>query len=64
MLRNYIKIALRNLRSQRSYTLINTVGLSVGIAGGLLIFLFLRHHLSTDRHHANYELTPRIPADT
>ncbi|GAB3643460.1 ABC transporter permease [Spirosoma arcticum] len=63
MLRNYLKIALRNLRSQRSYTFINTVGLSVGMAGGLLIFLFLRHHLSTDRHHANYNRIVRIDTD-
>ena len=63
MLRNYLKIALRNLRSQRSYTLINTVGLSVGMAGGLLIFLFLRHHLSTDRHHVNYDRIVRIDTD-
>ena len=63
MLRNYFKIALRNLRSQRSYALLNTVGLSVGIAGGLLIFLFLRHHLSTDRHHANYDRIFRVDTD-
>lgn len=63
MLRNYLTIALRNLRLQRSYTLINTVGLSVGLAGGLLIFLFLRHHLSTDRHHANYDRIFRIDTD-
>ena len=63
MLRNYLKIALRNLRLQRSYTLINTIGLAVGLAGGLLIFLFLRHHLSTDRHHANYDRIFRIDTD-
>lgn len=63
MLRNYLNIALRNLRSQRSYTLLNIIGLSVGMAGGLLIFLFVRHHLSTDRHHANYDRIFRIDTD-
>ena len=63
MLRNYLKIALRNLRTQRSYALINTVGLAVGLAGGLLIFLFLRHHLSTDRHHAKFSRIFRINTD-
>lgn len=63
MFQNYLKIALRQLRAQRSYTLLNTIGLSVGMAGGLLIFIFLRHHLSTDRHHANYDRIFRIDTD-
>ncbi|MFD2935900.1 ABC transporter permease [Spirosoma flavum] len=63
MLRSYFKIAFRNLRSQRSYTLLNIIGLSVGMAGGLLIFMFLRHHLSTDRHHAKFDRIFRIDTD-
>ena len=63
MLRNYVKIALRNLRSQRAYTLLNVVGLTVGMAGGLLIFLFISYHLSTDRHHANYNRIFRVDTD-
>ena len=63
MLQNYLKIALRNLRSQRSYTLLNITGLTVGMAGGLLIFLFINHHFSTDRHHANYDRILRIDTD-
>ncbi|MBC7570312.1 MAG: ABC transporter permease, partial [Spirosoma sp.] len=63
MLRNYLKIAWRNLRAQRSYALLNTLGLTVGMAGSLLIFLFLRHHLSTDRHHAHINRIVRINTD-
>ena len=63
MLTNYLKIALRTLRSQRAYTLLNVTGLTIGMAGGLLIFLFLRHHLSTDRHHANYDRIFRVDMD-
>ena len=63
MFQNYLKIAIRNLRTQRIYTLLNIIGLSVGMAGGLLIFLFLHHHLSTDRHHANYDRIFRIDTD-
>ncbi|MBD2699235.1 ABC transporter permease [Spirosoma sp. BT702] len=55
MLRSYYKTAFRNLRSQRVYTLLNVTGLTVGMAGGLLIFLFIRYHLSTDRHHAKFD---------
>ncbi len=63
MFHNYLKIAFRNLRSQRSYTLLNIVGLSVGMAGGLLIFVFLRYHLSTDRYHANFDRIVRFSTD-
>ncbi len=63
MWQNYLKIAWRNLRSQRSYTLLNTLGLSIGMAGGLLIFLFLQHHLSTDRHHTKFDRIFRIDTD-
>ena len=63
MLQNYLKIAIRNLRSQRTYTLLNVAGLTVGMAGSLLIFLFLRHHLSTDRHHVNFDRIFRISTD-
>ncbi|GAB3729883.1 ABC transporter permease [Spirosoma lituiforme] len=63
MLRSYLTIALRNLRSHRAYTLLNVIGLSVGMIGALLIFLFLRHHLSIDRHHANLDRIFRINTD-
>ncbi|HVU58521.1 MAG TPA: ABC transporter permease [Puia sp.] len=51
MLNSYIKIAVRNLRKQRFYTTLNVLGLSLGIAGGLLLFQFIRYHLSFDRYH-------------
>ncbi|GAB3905141.1 ABC transporter permease [Larkinella knui] len=63
MLQNYFKIAWRNLTSQRSYTLLNILGLSVGMAGGLLIFLFVHYHLSTDRHHAKFDRIFRVVTD-
>ncbi|GAB2518434.1 ABC transporter permease [Spirosoma aerophilum] len=63
MFRSYLKIALRNLRSQRSYTLLNVIGLTIGMAGGLLIFLFIRHHLSVDRYHAKFDRMYRIVLD-
>jgi putative ABC transport system permease protein len=63
MLRNYFKIAIRNLRSQRVYTLLNIVGLTIGMAGGLLIFLFIHYHLSTDHHHAKFDRIYRVVTD-
>ncbi|KAA9349983.1 ABC transporter permease [Larkinella humicola] len=63
MLQNYFKIAWRNLTAQRSYTLLNILGLSIGMAGGLLIFLFVRYHLSTDRHHTQFDRIFRVVTD-
>ena len=63
MVQNYLKIALRTLRSQRVYTLLNITGLTIGMAGGLLIFLFIQHHLNTDRHHTRFDRIYRIVLD-
>ncbi|HYE59053.1 MAG TPA: ABC transporter permease, partial [Rhodothermales bacterium] len=51
MLQNYLVVALRNLRRQPGYALINGVGLAVGVAACLLILLYLRNEVSYDRHH-------------
>ena len=51
MFKNYFKIALRNLIKNKVYSAINILGLSVGIACCILIFLFVRHELSYDTFH-------------
>ncbi|MBY0434330.1 MAG: ABC transporter permease [Cyclobacteriaceae bacterium] len=53
MLRNYLKIAFRSLIKNRTYSLINILGLSVGISVSLIIFLYVSHEYSYDRFHAN-----------
>ncbi len=63
MLKNYLKIALRNLRNNRTYTFLNILGLGMGMTGAVLIFLFLQFHLSTDRHHPHFERTYRVVLD-
>ena len=55
MLKNYLKIALRNLQKHKGYAAINVAGLSLGIAATTLIFLFARHELTYDRFHADAE---------
>lgn len=55
MLLNYLKITLRNLRKNRTYTLINVLGLALGISCALLIFALVRYHYQTDQHHQKYE---------
>lgn len=60
MLKNYLTIALRNLRKHPGYTGINVFGLAVGIACCLLIMLFVRHELSYDRYHADADRLFRV----
>jgi len=55
MLRNYFKIAWRNLRKNQAYALINITGLALGLGCALLIFALVRFHFQTDRHHRNYD---------
>ena len=60
MLKNYVKIALRNLLKSKGYTFINVAGLAVGLACCLLILLFVRDELSYDRHHEKADQIYRI----
>ncbi len=48
MIRNYIKIAIRSLFKNKVYALISMLGLVVGIAALMLIYLFINHELSYD----------------
>ena len=63
MLRNYIIIALRNMRRQFGFTAINIVGLSIGLACCILIVLFVRDELSYDRHFEHADRIYRIAID-
>ena len=51
MLRNYLIVTLRNLLKNKTYSLINIAGLSIGIACSLLILLWVFDELSFDRLH-------------
>lgn len=60
MIRNYIKIAWRNLFKHKGYTFINIMGLAVGIAVCVLIFRFVSHELSYDTFHKKADRTYRL----
>ena len=62
MIRNYFKVAIRNLLASKGFTLINVAGLAVGIACCLLITLFVRDELSFDKHYDKSERTYRATA--
>ena len=51
MIKNYLKVAYRNLFRDKLFTVLNIFGLTVGIAAFLLISLFVRHELSFDQFH-------------
>ena len=51
MIKNYLKVTARILRNQRSFSLINIMGLSIGLACCLLILLYVQDELSYDRYH-------------
>lgn len=51
MFKNYILISFRNLRKQFSYSLINILGLGLGLATCLLLTTWIRHELSYDKFH-------------
>ena len=64
MLKNYLKTAWQNLRSHKSYVAINTIGLAVGIAACLLIFLLIQYETSFDNFHKNKERIYRVAGAT
>jgi putative ABC transport system permease protein len=60
MLKNHLTIAFRNLKKQRFYSLINIMGLAIGVASCLVILLYVTHELSYDRHHTDSDRIYRI----
>ena len=60
MIRNYIKIAFRNLVRQKSYAIINLLGLTIGLTSCLLISYYVIDELSYDRYHEKGERIYRV----
>jgi putative ABC transport system permease protein len=53
MLKSYVLIALRNLKKQKAYSLINIIGMAVGMAGFILFALMAGVKLRADKFHVN-----------
>jgi putative ABC transport system permease protein len=53
MIKNYFKVARRNLSKNKGYTFINVAGLAIAFATGILIFLAAAYQLSFDKFHAD-----------
>lgn len=63
MLKNYIKIALRNLAKHKFYTFINILGLSVGVAVCMIISLFVINELSYDKEFKDSDRIYRVNSE-
>ena len=63
MLRNYLKIAIRNLWKNKTFSFINIAGLAIGLSCFLLIALYVLDELSFDKFNANADRTYRINSD-
>ena len=60
MIKNYFKIAFRSLLKSRGTAFINVLGLSIGLACCMIIFLFVQNELSYDRFHDKANNTFRV----
>ena len=60
MLKNYLVVAWRNIQKNKGYSLLNILGLAVGMAVFILIFLYVRMELSFARWHEDSERIYRV----
>ena len=60
MIKNYLKIALRNLLRQRFYSAINLLGLAVGVACAVLLYLYVQDEMSYDSHFKQADRIYRV----
>jgi putative ABC transport system permease protein len=60
MLKNLVKIALRNLLKDKAYSFINILGLTIGISCSLFLLMYIMDELSYDRYHVNAKNVYRI----
>jgi putative ABC transport system permease protein len=63
MIKNYLRIAFRNLWRHKGFSLLNIIGLTVGMVAFYLIFLYVSFELSYDTMHTKADRIYRIVAD-
>jgi len=63
MLINYLKIAIRQFKKQKSYSIINIAGLSLGMVCTIIIFLWVQDELNYDRFHVNSNELYRVVSE-
>jgi putative ABC transport system permease protein len=63
MLKNYLLSTLRNITKRKGFSVLNVLGLSIGLAASLLILQYVKDELSFDDFHANGENIYRVKYD-
>jgi putative ABC transport system permease protein len=63
MLKNYLKIAARNLAKHKFYSFINIIGLAIGLTCTLLILLYVQNELSYDKYHSKADRIFRVQSE-
>ncbi|HYG19001.1 MAG TPA: ABC transporter permease [Ohtaekwangia sp.] len=63
MLKNLLRISLRNIRKEKSYSIINILGLTIGITCSMFLLMYILDELSFDRYHKNADNIYRIISD-
>ena len=63
MIRNFFKVALRNLIRNKSVSFLNIFGLSIGLAASLMILMWIQHELSYDKFFDDAEYMYRVEED-
>jgi len=63
MIRNILKVALRNLLKHKGFSAINVAGLALGLAAGSFVLIFIRNETSYDRFHENADRIYRVAQD-
>src|SRR6187551_2543917 len=64
MIKNYLLLAFRNFLRNRSYTVINVLGLTIGLTACIIIFLLISYEVRFDRFHKHYDRIYRITQRT
>jgi len=64
MLRNYLTTAIRNLLRDRTSSLINVSGLTLGITGSLVLFLMIMYYVSFDTFHSKRDRIYRLVSES
>ncbi len=60
MIKNYLKIALRNIKRYTAHSILNISGMAIGLASAILILLWVQDELSYDRHFKNADNIYRL----
>ncbi|WP_113922350.1 ABC transporter permease [Cognataquiflexum aquatile] len=60
MWKNYLKIGFRNLLKNKTYTAINLLGLTIGVASTVLLFFYIQHQVSVDSFHQSKDAVYRV----